>query len=67
MVQQDPDQGKDPSQKSELWVSYDDEAVYFAAKFHDTNPDSIMARLVRRDWRGSRILENLQDNRQGGT
>jgi len=50
MVQQDPDQGKDPSQKSELWVSYDDEAVYFAAKFHDTNPDSIMARLVRRDF-----------------
>jgi hypothetical protein len=50
MQQQDPDQGEAPSQKSELWVSYDDEAVYFAAKFYDNNPDSIMARLVRRDF-----------------
>ncbi len=50
MVKQDPDQGKEKKKKSELWVSYDDEAVYFAAKFYDTNPDSIMARLVRRDF-----------------
>ncbi len=50
MAQQDPDQGEKPSQRSEAWVSYDDEAVYFAAKFHDTSPDSIMARLVRRDF-----------------
>jgi len=50
MLQQDPDQGEKPSQKSEIWISYDDEAVYFAANFHDKNPDSIMARLVRRDF-----------------
>ena len=50
LYQQDPDQGEYPSQKSEVWVAYDDEAIYFAAMFHDSSPDSIMARLVRRDF-----------------
>ena len=50
MIQQDPDQGLKPSQKSEFWVAYDNEAIYFAAKYYDTRPDSIMARLVRRDF-----------------
>jgi hypothetical protein len=50
LSQQDPDQGEKPSQRSEVWVAYDDAAIYFAGKFYDTNPDSIMARLVRRDF-----------------
>lgn len=50
LKQQDPDQGLRPSQRSEFWVAYDDEAIYFAAKYYDNNPDSIMARLVRRDF-----------------
>ncbi len=50
LAQQDPDQGLKPTQKSEFWVAYDDEAIYFAAKYYDTRPDSIMARLVRRDF-----------------
>ena len=50
LEQQDPDQGLKPSQESEFWVAYDDEAIYFAAKYYDTQPDSIMARLVRRDF-----------------
>ena len=50
LVQQDPDQGLKPSQHSEFWVAYDDEAIYFAARYSDTNSDSIMARLVRRDF-----------------
>jgi hypothetical protein len=50
LLQQDPDQGEKPSQPSEVWVAYDDEAIYFAAKFYDSSPDSIMARLVRRDF-----------------
>ena len=50
LEQQDPDQGKAPSQKSLIWVAYDDDAFYFAGKFYDTAPDSIMSRLVRRDF-----------------
>jgi len=50
ILQQEPNQGERPSQPSEVWVAYDDEAIYFAAKFYDSSPDSIMARLVRRDF-----------------
>ena len=50
LIQQDPQQGIKPSQNSEFWVAYDDEAIYFAARFYDNKPDSIMARLVRRDF-----------------
>lgn len=50
LIQQDPQQGIQPTQQTEFWIAYDNEAIYFAAKFHDTKPDSIMARLVRRDF-----------------
>lgn len=50
LVQQEPDQFTAPSQQSEVWFAYDNEAIYFAAKYKDTCPDSIMARLVRRDF-----------------
>lgn len=49
-VQQEPRQGSLPTQKSETWLAYDDEAIYFAAKYYDSRPDSILARLVRRDF-----------------
>ncbi|MFA6981375.1 MAG: DUF5916 domain-containing protein [Ignavibacteriaceae bacterium] len=50
LLQQEPNQGEKPSQESEVWVAYDDDAIYFAAKYFDANPDSILARLVRRDF-----------------
>ena len=50
LIQQDPVQGVNPTQFSEMWVTYDDEAFYFAAKYYDSHPDSIIARLVRRDF-----------------
>lgn len=50
LYQQEPQQGENPSQRSEVWVAYDDEAIYYAAKYYDSNPDSILARLVRRDF-----------------
>ncbi len=50
LKQDEPNQGEDPTQHSEVWLAYDDNAIYFAGKFHDTKPDSILARLVRRDF-----------------
>ncbi|MGE5498350.1 MAG: carbohydrate binding family 9 domain-containing protein, partial [Syntrophothermus sp.] len=50
LIQQEPVQGTAPSQKSEVWLAYDDEALYFAARYYDSNPDLILARLVRRDF-----------------
>ena len=72
LEQQDPDQGLQPSQNTEFWVTYDDEAIYFAARYYDTSPDSIMARLVRRDfiWGDPSdgcvlYLDTYNDNRSG--
>jgi hypothetical protein len=48
--QREPDQGMPGSEKSEVWVAYDDEALYIAGKLYDNNADSIVARLVRRDF-----------------
>ncbi len=48
--QQEPNQGKKASQRTEVWLAYDDDAIYYAAKYYDPNPDSILARLVRRDF-----------------
>ncbi|MCX7983531.1 MAG: carbohydrate binding family 9 domain-containing protein [Bacteroidetes bacterium] len=47
--QKNPEQGVPCSELTELWVAYDDEALYVAAYLHDSQPDSIFARLTRRD------------------
>ncbi len=47
--QQNPDQGKPATELTEVWVAYDDEALYIAAHMHDAHPDSIITRLARRD------------------
>ena len=54
MVQNEPENGCPPRRPTEFWVAYDDEAFYLAARLHDDAPDSIGARLGRRDtWPAS--------------
>ena len=48
-VQRDPVEGAPPSQRTEVRVVYDDDALYVGARLLDTAPDSIAARLARRD------------------
>ncbi|MCX6134783.1 MAG: DUF5916 domain-containing protein [Ignavibacteriales bacterium] len=48
-TQRQPDEGKPASQKTESWVAYDDNALYIAVKLYDSDPDSIIGRLARRD------------------
>ncbi|MBI3006641.1 MAG: carbohydrate binding family 9 domain-containing protein, partial [Ignavibacteriales bacterium] len=48
-TQRDPEEGRPATQKTEVWVAYDDAALYVAARLHDTAPDSIVTRLGRRD------------------
>lgn len=47
--QRDPNQGQDPTERTEVWVAYDDAALYVAARLYDSAPDSIMQILTRRD------------------
>ena len=44
-----PNEGAAPSQKTEVWLAYDDAALYVAARMYDTAPDSIIQILGRRD------------------
>ena len=48
-VQRKPDENVPSSQKTELLVAYDQNALYVALKMFDTRPDSIIGRLARRD------------------
>src|SRR5262252_8841994 len=47
--QRDPVEGAEPSQKTEVRLLYDDQALYIGARMYDTNPDSIVKVLARRD------------------
>ncbi len=48
-TQRDPVEGAQPTQRTEVWLAYDDEALYVAARMYDTHPDSIVSRIGRRD------------------
>ena len=47
--QRDPVEWAAPSQRTEVRVGYDDAALYIGAHLYDTAPDSVIARLTRRD------------------
>jgi len=48
-IQRDPNQGKSPTERTEVRILYDNDALYVSAQMYDTAPDSIVARLGRRD------------------
>ena len=48
-VQRDPNDGAEPSEKTEAWVAYDDTHLYVAAYCHDSDPKGIIGLLGRRD------------------
>ena len=45
--QMDPIEYSEASQKSEIYVLYDDDALYVAARMWDTEPDRIVANVLR--------------------
>jgi hypothetical protein len=69
-TQRDPNEGAVPSQRSEVRIAYDDDALYIGARMFDEHPDSILARLTRRDVsipadRFCVYLDPLCDRRSG--
>jgi hypothetical protein len=48
-TQREPVVDSAPSERTVVWVAYDDNAIYVAARMYDTHPDSIMSILARRD------------------
>ena len=47
--QRDPDEGKPATERTTFQIAYDDEALYFGIMCYDSEPDKIVAQLVRRD------------------
>ncbi len=48
-TQNDPKDGEPATEKTNVWVAYDDKAIYVAAFCYDSTPGKIMSRLGRRD------------------
>jgi len=48
-TQSDPNDGAPSSEKTDVWVAYDDKALYVAAFCHDSDPKGIISLLGRRD------------------
>jgi hypothetical protein len=52
LVQNEPENGADPIESTDWWVAYDDEALYIAARLHDS--EAVNSKLGRRDtWPSS--------------
>ncbi len=45
----DPNDGEQPTEKTEVWIAYDEKALYIAARLYDSQPELIKCRLGRRD------------------
>ncbi len=68
--QREPKEGALPSERTEVWLAYDDGALYIAARMHDRAPDSLTVRLSRRDatWNSDMFfffIDPYHDHRTG--
>lgn len=48
-VQISPYEGKDPSQKTDFKIMYDDDNLYVAVRAYDSEPGKVLRRMCRRD------------------
>ncbi|HYL28525.1 MAG TPA: DUF5916 domain-containing protein [Gemmatimonadales bacterium] len=70
LTQRMPREGAAPSERTEIRVLFDDDAVYVAARLYDAAPDSVTAVLARRDRTVSAdrflvFLDPYHDHRSG--
>lgn len=70
-IQYEPNNGVLGSEETKFWVGYDDNALYIGAMMYDGNPDSIVARMSRRDQGGESsdilymVIDSYHDKRSG--
>ena len=58
-VQQDPHEGDPVSERTESWVLYDDDNIYFACRCLDEHPERMVANEMRRDSTNLRQNDNF--------
>ena len=69
-IQMKPDEGKQVSEKTEAYVFYDDENIYFAFRCYDSEPNKIIAKVENRDAlrssdRVAVLMDTFHDLRSG--
>ncbi|MFH1851447.1 MAG: DUF5916 domain-containing protein [Candidatus Neomarinimicrobiota bacterium] len=69
-IQNEPDNGAVPSERTAVWIGYDDVALYVGWRLWDSRPDSIVTRMCRRDadLNSDEIqvaIDSYNDNRSG--
>ena len=71
-VQQEPDEGKPATEKTEAWVFFDDDMIYVAARCWESHPERRVANEMRRDANQLRqndtfavLLDTFHDRRNG--
>jgi hypothetical protein len=69
-TQREPNEGAAATERTEVLVLYDDDALYVGARLYDRSPDSVMAQLARRDRIVSAdrfivFLDSYHDRRTG--
>ena len=69
-IQREPVQDSAPTERTVVWVAFDNEALYVAARMYDSHPDSVKAFLARRDrWaesdRFNVWIDSYNDDRSG--
>jgi hypothetical protein len=56
-IQQEPEEGKPATEKTDVWVFFDDKNLYIAARMWDSHPERMIANEMRRDA-GTDIVNN---------
>lgn len=69
-VQFTPNNGKRATEKTDMWIGYDEDALYVGARMWDSSPDSIVTRVGRRDDNFNSdlfevIIDSYYDKRTG--
>jgi len=71
-IQQDPVEGALATEQTDVWLLFDDDTLYIAARCHDSQPHRIIANDMRRDGRNvsqndnlSIALDTFHDRRNG--
>jgi len=66
-VSYNPMRGEPATERTSVWIAYDEHAIYFAFKCFDTEPDKIRTTISRRDtaWNDDWIAISLDSTRAG--
>ncbi len=71
-IQQEPSEGEPATERTDVWILFDDDALYISARCWDSQPARMVANEMRRDHRNvaqnesfAVILDTFHDRRNG--